>query len=45
MEKLTPHCKLTLVKAFVEAGKVRATHSAKLGATALDWNSSTCWPW
>jgi motility quorum-sensing regulator/GCU-specific mRNA interferase toxin len=34
MEKLTPHCKLTVVKAFVEAGKVRATHS-RLGATAL----------
>ena len=24
-----------MVKAFVEAGKVRATHSARLGATAL----------
>lgn len=35
MEKSTPHCKLTVVKAFVEAGKVRATHSARLGATAL----------
>lgn len=35
MEKPTPHCKLTVVKAFVEAGKVRATRSARLGATAL----------
>ncbi|GAC1610171.1 MAG: hypothetical protein NVS3B3_18220 [Aquirhabdus sp.] len=35
MEKPSPHCKLTVVKAFVEAGKVRATHSARLGATAL----------
>jgi motility quorum-sensing regulator/GCU-specific mRNA interferase toxin len=35
MEKPTPHCKLTEVKAFVEAGKVRATHSARLGASAL----------
>ena len=35
MEKQTPHCKLTVVKALVEAGKVRATHSARLGATAL----------
>lgn len=35
MEKLSPHCKLPVVKAFVEAGKVRATHSARLGATAL----------
>ena len=35
MEKQTPHCKLTVVKALVGAGKVRATHSARLGATAL----------
>jgi len=35
MEKLTPHCKLSVVKALVGAGKVRATRSARLGATAL----------
>ena len=35
MEKPNPHCKLSVVKAFVVAGKVRATHSARLGATAL----------
>ena len=35
MEKSTPHCKLTIVKALVDAGKVSATHSARLGATAL----------
>lgn len=35
MEKRTPHCKLAVVKALVEAGKVRATHSARLGASAL----------
>ena len=35
MEKLTPHCKLTVVKALVTDGKVRATQSARLGATAL----------
>jgi len=35
MEKPRPHCKLTLVKALVVAGKVRATHSARLGASAL----------
>jgi motility quorum-sensing regulator/GCU-specific mRNA interferase toxin len=35
MEKPTPHCKLTIVKAFVEAGKVRTTNTARLGATAL----------
>ena len=40
MEKPTPHCKLTVVKAYVEAGKVRATHSARLGATALGLNLS-----
>lgn len=35
MEKPTPHCKLTVVKALIEAGKVRATRSARLGATEL----------
>ena len=35
MEKLTPHCRLIDVKALVEAGKVRATNSARLGASAL----------
>ncbi len=35
MEKPTPHCKLPVVKAFVAAGKVRTTHSARLGAAAL----------
>lgn len=35
MEKLTPHCKLTLIKTLVEAGQVRTTQSARLGATAL----------
>lgn len=35
MEKPTPHCKLIVVKALIEAGKVRVTHSARLGATAL----------
>ena len=34
MEKSTPHCKLTVVKALINAGKVRATHSARMGATA-----------
>jgi len=40
MEKPSPHCKLSMVKAFVEAGKVRATHSARLGATALGMEAS-----
>lgn len=35
MEKPTPHCKLTVVKALVTAGKVRTTQSARQGATAL----------
>lgn len=35
MEKRTPHCKLSIVKALLAAGKVRATRSARIGATAL----------
>ncbi len=35
MEKRTPHSKLTVVKSLVDAGKVRTTHSARMGATAL----------
>ncbi|ULQ47998.1 type II toxin-antitoxin system MqsR family toxin [Flagellatimonas centrodinii] len=35
MEKRTPHCKLTKVKALVTAGRVRTTQSARLGAVAL----------
>jgi motility quorum-sensing regulator/GCU-specific mRNA interferase toxin len=35
MEKSTPHCKLTIVKALVKAGEVRATGSAFLGAREL----------
>lgn len=35
MEKRTPHCKLAVVKSLVDAGKVRTTHSARMGATAL----------
>lgn len=35
MEKSIPHSKLTVVKAFVTAGKVRATRSAREGAAAL----------
>ena len=35
MEKPTPHAKLAVVKTLVDVGKVRATHSARLGATAL----------
>jgi len=35
MEKSTPHCKLTIVKALVEAGSVNATASAFNGAREL----------
>ena len=35
MEKSTPHCKLSVVKALVEAGQVRATASAFNGAREL----------
>ena len=35
MEKRIPHCKLSVVKALVEAGKVRTTHAARTGANEL----------
>ena len=35
MEKRTPHCRLAAVKSLVEAGKVRSTHAARLGASEL----------
>jgi len=35
MERRTPYSKLTTVKAMIEAGKVRATLSARAGAAAL----------
>lgn len=35
MEKGTPHCKLSIVKALVEAGEVRATASSFRGAREL----------
>ena len=35
MEKQTPHCKLAVIRALVEAGKVRTTHAARTGATEL----------
>jgi len=35
MEKGTPHCKMTMVKALVAAGKVRTTYSAEFGAAQL----------
>lgn len=38
MEKRTPHCKLSVVKALIEAGKVRATLSALAGGAALGFD-------
>ena len=35
MEKATPHCKLAVVKALIESGKVRSTQSALVGAAAM----------
>jgi motility quorum-sensing regulator / GCU-specific mRNA interferase toxin len=40
MEKRTPHCKLSRVKELIEAGRVRTTHSARVGATALGFSYS-----
>jgi motility quorum-sensing regulator / GCU-specific mRNA interferase toxin len=39
MEKGTPHSKLQLVKALIEADRVRATASAFSGARALSINN------
>ena len=35
MKKLTPHCKLSVVQALVEAEQVRATFTALSGAAGL----------
>ena len=40
MEKPSPHCKLSMVKALVEAGNVRTTYSARLGAMTLGFELS-----
>ena len=38
MEKRTPHCPLAKVKLLVEAGKVRTTQTARVGAVALGFD-------
>ena len=38
MEKSTPHCRLPVVKAMTEAGKVRSTISALAGGAALGFD-------
>ena len=35
MEKGSPHCKLARVRLMVQAGEVRVTSAARLGATAM----------
>ncbi|WP_440090457.1 type II toxin-antitoxin system MqsR family toxin [Pseudomonas fragariae (ex Marin et al. 2024)] len=38
MERRTPHCKLTVVRSLIEAGKVRSTRSALMGGAALGFD-------
>jgi motility quorum-sensing regulator/GCU-specific mRNA interferase toxin len=38
MEKSAPHCKLPVVKAMIEAGKIRSTMSALAGGAALGFD-------
>lgn len=38
MKKGTPHCELSVVKAMIEAGKVRSTVSALTGGAALGFD-------
>lgn len=35
MEKHTPHCKLSIIKALIADGKLRTTKSAREGAASL----------
>jgi motility quorum-sensing regulator/GCU-specific mRNA interferase toxin len=38
MEKRSPHCPLPRVKALIEAGKVRSTHTARTTAAVLGFD-------
>lgn len=38
MEKRTPQCDLAVVRGLVKAGKVRTTHSARIGAVKLGFD-------
>ena len=40
MEKSTPHNKLSVIRALIEAGKVRSTMSALTGGAALGFDFS-----
>jgi motility quorum-sensing regulator/GCU-specific mRNA interferase toxin len=35
MEKRTPHCRLTVVKALIAEGRIRVTDTARQGASGL----------
>ncbi|SPF48650.1 motility quorum-sensing regulator [Syntrophobacter sp. SbD1] len=39
MEKRTPHCKLSVIKAMIQAGNVRITLSALAGGAALGFDA------
>jgi motility quorum-sensing regulator/GCU-specific mRNA interferase toxin len=39
MEERTPHCKLSLIKAMIQSGKVRITLSALAGGAALGFDA------
>jgi motility quorum-sensing regulator / GCU-specific mRNA interferase toxin len=38
MEKRSPHCQLSVIKALIEEGKVRSTFSALAGGAALGFD-------
>lgn len=38
MEKQTPHCKLSVIKAMIEAGNVQTTKAAREGGAALGFD-------
>jgi motility quorum-sensing regulator/GCU-specific mRNA interferase toxin len=38
VEKRTPHCQLSIVKALIQEGKVRSTFSALTGGAALGFD-------
>lgn len=40
MEKRTPHCKLSVVKTLINAGKIRMTASAVAGGEQLGFDSA-----
>jgi len=41
MEKRTPHCKLSMVKALIAESKVKTTRTAREGAAALGFDFTT----